>query len=293
MAGPQLENGFTQIANELLERLAAACLTGQEMSIMLILARLCYSVKKRRSVGLSSRALARFMEADQSWVSKKLKGMEKRGLILCVKPSRGRVPAEYCLQKNWQFWETERKTPWPSLMGPKETLEDAFVRDSTTSQHGSHYLTKNGVVRDSTTSQHGSHYLTSDRESSTSIESEGPLRHETMGLDPLYRKNGGASSDHDLPAEVIIEAKKELFRITDISPTTKDYYRVRAIARMPTPDGWTPAGWKQHCLKTITQTLKLVAQEARLGAPIGSVYAVACSRARQKLQTEAMQGERT
>jgi len=292
MAGPQLENGFTQIANELLERLAAACLPGQEMAIMLVLFRLCYSVKKRRSVSLSARAIAKFLESDFSWVSKKLRAMEKKNLILLVKPARGRTPAEYSIQKNWQFWETERKTAWPPLLGIKDTLEDDLAWCSTTTREELDYHAKDHVAWRSTTTQQELDYHAKDRESSTSIETGGPLRHETMGLDPLYRKKGGASSDHDLPAEVIMEAKKELFRITDISPTTKDYYRVRAVARIPTPNGWTPGGWKQYCLKTITQTLKLVAQEARLGAPIGSVYAVACSRARQKLQTEAMQGER-
>ena len=67
---------------------------------------------------------------------------------------------------------------------------------------------------------------------------------------------------------------------------------MRSIARIPPPAGWIPDEWKDHCLETVFEQLRLVAGESNLGLcdrirPCGGLFP-----ARQKLQTQAMQGER-
>ena len=103
MAGPQLEDGFTQIANELLERLAAARLSSLEMSVMLILTRLCYSAKKRKNVSLPIDELAYFLGISKPNASRLLASMVKKGLIIRIKAATGRSPAEFSIQKNWNL----------------------------------------------------------------------------------------------------------------------------------------------------------------------------------------------
>lgn len=291
MAGPQLEDGFTQIANELLERLAAACLSGREMSVMLILARLSYAAFKRRKVSLPIDKIAYFLEIDRSNASKLLARMEKKGLILRVKAGLGRSLAEFSIQKNWTLWEVSRAAAWPPLLRRQDTLDDmSLCCDMSATQEGADRNTTDPLCCDMSATQRGAKRNTSDRETHTSVELEAPPRGKIMGKRSPYGKTGGSQSlsGHE-PESVIEEAKKELFRITDIAPSTKDYQRVKAIARIPTPSGRHPDEWKDHCLRTAFDCLAAVANEYRRGIAIGSVYAVACTRARQKLQTEALQ----
>jgi len=293
MAGPQLEDGFTQIANELLERLAAARLSSLEMSVMLILTRLCYSAKKKKNVSLPIDELAYFLGISKPNASRLLASMVKKGLIIRIKAATGRSPAEFSIQKNWNFWETGRPIEWPALLARFGSLKDLELSPVIT-QHVTGDNSTDPFRLSPMITQHVTGDNSSDRETHTSIDVKGPPKSKrSKERSPIERTRGGSSdrSNH-VPRKQIEKAKKRLFQITDIFPNDRDYLRVRSIARIPPPAGWIPDEWKDHCLETVFEQLRLVAGESNRGFAIGSVYAVACSRSRQKLQTQAMQGER-
>ena len=294
MASPQLENGFTQIANELLERLTFACLSAKEMSVMLLLARLSYSAFKRKSVSLPINHLSSFLELDKSNVSRLLKKMQDKGLILCAKPRQGRLPAEYAIQKNWRLWTTGRNTLWPPTMGLKETLEDIPLScEASATEHVAQRNSNDSLGCAASATQHVAQRNSSDRESHPVVEFGGRPRIREGGKkkktpQPPKGERGGVTG---ISESEIAEARNTLYKITKVFPEPKDFIRVRSVTRSLTPPDWNQANWHQHCLRVTTEFLRKVAKRKEKGDEINCVYAVACSLAKKQLLTDALHPE--
>jgi phage replication O-like protein O len=84
----QLENGYTRIANELLEKLILLHLTGRELSILLFIMRKTYGFQKK-----SDRiALSQFIDAtnfDRKSICRLVNNLENRGILLKIKGGAG------------------------------------------------------------------------------------------------------------------------------------------------------------------------------------------------------------
>jgi len=294
MASPQLENGFTQIANELLERLATARLSANEISIMLLLARLSYSAFKRKSVALPISTLSALLELDKSNVSRLLKKMQNRSLIVCVKPSKGRASAEFAIQKNWKLWKTGRNTLWPQTMALKETLEDLPLSCEASATHDDPQRNSTEPLSCEASATHD------DPQRNSSIQKLRPVSPESVALrireggknkktpQPPRGRSGGVN---DLSENEIAEARNMLYKITGIFPESKDFIRVRSVTRSATPPNWDPDAWHRHCIATTTDFLRKVAKRKNNGDEINCVYAVACTLAKKQLLTDALHPE--
>lgn len=97
MANPQLEDGHTQIANEILEALMKTYLPPNQWQVLMCIVRKTYGFKKK----VDWIANCQIVEATglvKSTVSRALAGLEKRGLIIRNGRSIG-------FQKDWEQWE--------------------------------------------------------------------------------------------------------------------------------------------------------------------------------------------
>ena len=97
MASPQLEDGHTRIANEILESLMRIYLPANQWQVLMCIIRKTYGFRKK----VDWIANCQIVEATglvKSTVSRALKGLEKRGLITRKGKSIG-------FQKDWEQWE--------------------------------------------------------------------------------------------------------------------------------------------------------------------------------------------
>lgn len=101
MASPQIEKGYTRLANELLEALCRCRVSRRELSIMLAVIRLTYGWNRATSI-ISQRALERVTEIDRRNVQRLVKGLHlKRMLIVKIEGQIRYVS----INKNYDQWE--------------------------------------------------------------------------------------------------------------------------------------------------------------------------------------------
>lgn len=100
MASPQLEDGYTQIANEILENLMMIYLPANQWQVLLCIIRKTYGFQKK----VDWIANCQIVEATglvKSTVSRALRRLEQKGLINRNGKSIG-------FQKDWEQWKVSR-----------------------------------------------------------------------------------------------------------------------------------------------------------------------------------------
>ncbi len=96
MANPELENGYTRIANELLEKLAGVHLSPSEWQVLLCIIRLSYGYSTKAGYVTGPR-VARMTRILKPNVYRALRGLAARGMIVWQGKKIG-------LQKDWERW---------------------------------------------------------------------------------------------------------------------------------------------------------------------------------------------
>lgn len=107
MASPQVENGYTKIANEVLEALVRADLSGQELRITLFVLRKTYGFNKKDDfISLSQMAKALgCLKVRCAQVVKNLESMK----ILTVNENINGVGKSFRFNKDFETWNTVNK----------------------------------------------------------------------------------------------------------------------------------------------------------------------------------------
>lgn len=105
MANPQKENGFTPIANEILEATAGASLNGTQLRILLLLWRNSYGFHQH-SCPLPLSYLEKMLRGSKSTIARQVKKLESLGVISAVYPEKqdGHTPKSYVFNKNYETW---------------------------------------------------------------------------------------------------------------------------------------------------------------------------------------------
>lgn len=103
MASPQLENGYTQIANEILERLSLPGISGSEFRLVLIVIRKTYGYQKKKD-RISLTQFEKFSGMKRSHVVRTLKELVHKRVLLHEKNL-------YSLNKNWEQWVVSKRVP--------------------------------------------------------------------------------------------------------------------------------------------------------------------------------------
>lgn len=106
MAGPQLEDGYTRIANKILEESARHKFNGTQYSILLVVWRYTYGFK-RKSHTLSIGFIAEAINADQKGVKKELNNLLLRNVLQVVSEAHGSRPRSIGFNKNFTEWLEE------------------------------------------------------------------------------------------------------------------------------------------------------------------------------------------
>lgn len=99
---PQLENGYTKIANEILDRLIPYRISGREWQVLLTIIRKTYGFNKKEDF-ISMSQFANLTGMDRPSVARQIKKLLSKKLIGVSQ--KGNTPANsYIFQKDWTKW---------------------------------------------------------------------------------------------------------------------------------------------------------------------------------------------
>jgi len=123
MAGPQLEDGYTRIANEILEQAAKHRFNGTQLRILLIVWRYTYGYK-RKEAEFSLSFLAQAIGAARSQVDREVSALIERKVLEVVAGGAGR-PRLLRFNKDAGSWvesprERQKREPQKSVVPPKK-----------------------------------------------------------------------------------------------------------------------------------------------------------------------------
>lgn len=105
MANPQLENGYTSIANEILDNLYKLPLNGTELKVVSCIFRYTFGFS-RKSHKLSASFIARWGNCDLRAVKRALKKLQENRIIICINSEQRGVTAELMFNKDYEQWRT-------------------------------------------------------------------------------------------------------------------------------------------------------------------------------------------
>ncbi|MDF1997625.1 replication protein [Peribacillus frigoritolerans] len=114
MANPQTENGYTRIANELLEQIMKLSLNGTQFRIVLAVWRYTYGFR-RTAHTMPLSYIASKIEASKGQVQNALDQLIKKRIIEVVEDSKGGRKLK--VNKNYDEWES-KESPVPAASNP-------------------------------------------------------------------------------------------------------------------------------------------------------------------------------
>jgi len=108
MANPQKENGFTAIANEIMDALVNYLIPGEQMKCLLYIIRKTYGFNKKEDM-ISNSQFVKATGLNKGNVSRAIKGLINKNLV--IKDDNKRIPS-YRFNKNYRKWkELSKKQP--------------------------------------------------------------------------------------------------------------------------------------------------------------------------------------
>lgn len=218
MANPQKENGFTAIADELLEAIIAAPFGGGQARLLLYVIRQSYGFQRKTAV-VSASDFARATGLHPKVVAREVRDLEARNVLIVLR-EEGKTSA-YSLQKDYTRWRTgnvlvpgAEKVPGTTgnhsvpdrnqkVPGIYKEVKDNF-KDST-EPHGSASI---GTLRDRFERQY--------QEASNKVAVIGELFSLLLGRTPNHRRLGVMAKELNSGGklmDLIIEASRQ--RISD------------------------------------------------------------------------------
>jgi len=105
MASPQTENGFTRIANELLEAICKLNLSSTQWQVLMLIIRETYGYQRKEcEFGLSK--IAEVTGADRGNISKALKALIYRNILTEYRKNESKSARILGLNKDFDSWQT-------------------------------------------------------------------------------------------------------------------------------------------------------------------------------------------
>ena len=102
MANPQVEDGHTRIANELLDKLGKAYIKPNDWQILICLFRKTYGYQKKSDY-ITNSQIVEFTGLDKSVVCRGLKNLADKKLI-------NRENGNISIQKDWEQWQLTKQS---------------------------------------------------------------------------------------------------------------------------------------------------------------------------------------
>jgi phage replication O-like protein O len=108
MASPQLENGYTKIADEILEVLPKYKFNGSQMRILMVILRYTYGFSRKQHE-LSLTFISEATGMNRTQVRRELNTLIAKNVILVLKEASFRKPRVIAFNKNYDQWQVERE----------------------------------------------------------------------------------------------------------------------------------------------------------------------------------------
>jgi phage replication O-like protein O len=131
---PQVEDGYTRIANALLEALARARLSGRELAVALAVVRLTYGYAKKAD-RLSASQLASVTGIPARKIGELLRSLEAKSILIVERRGSGRIPTMQ-IDKRVATWSMRALT-YPHTGVAQPTPKRGYVDDKPTPSRGS------------------------------------------------------------------------------------------------------------------------------------------------------------
>jgi phage replication O-like protein O len=122
MASPQLENGYTRLANELLEQFACRAFTQRELAVLLVILRNTYGVKGRKSYPYATRQIAEASGIHQAHVRATIAALQESRVVIVANGEIG-------IEKDHDLWTTRNRT------GNTKSVRTDLVRTESVRSH--------------------------------------------------------------------------------------------------------------------------------------------------------------
>lgn len=107
MANPQKENGYTPVANEILEQICKLKLNGTQYKILLIVWRFTYGFS-RKEHGLSEGFISRAIETDKRQTRRELNELINLNIVKVLKEATFTTTRVISFNKHYNQWNIER-----------------------------------------------------------------------------------------------------------------------------------------------------------------------------------------
>lgn len=108
MANVQLENGYTRIANELLQALVMFSLSGAELAVCLIIIRLTYGYQKKQAQ-ISYGAISKLTGLQRLSVARTIKHLVKNKVLGMQKTKGNRNANILWINKDYATWTVSQR----------------------------------------------------------------------------------------------------------------------------------------------------------------------------------------
>jgi len=105
MASPQKENGYTKVANELIEQLVSRDLSGRELRLLLVVMRKTWGWGKRRD-RISLGQITKLTGIGRQHVATLVGKLVERQYLKRYLPKNERGMRAYEIQKDYELWDT-------------------------------------------------------------------------------------------------------------------------------------------------------------------------------------------
>ena len=127
MASPQIENGYTRLANELLEALCKAHLSSTEWQVVMTVIRETYGRNGKKQATISNGMIANLTGIHRRNVIRVIKQLEAKKVVSVVTLARGKSVG---IQKDFEKWEIVSRLTLPSVTADTSKTEKRSVQAS-------------------------------------------------------------------------------------------------------------------------------------------------------------------
>ena len=228
MSSPQLENGYTRIANEILEHLAMPGISGSELRIVIFVLRKTYGFgKKSDYISLTQFQKGTLM--NRSHVVRTIKELVHKRIL-------GKEKSVYGINKNWEQWLVHKRIPSTQ----KDTIASTQKDTKSSTQKDTHKRKKETITKE--TSGETPQRVFSLKEEIRILE-ESPRRDLNIIAMYLEKKNPDIRS----PEQLSVAIKRHLRGAGQLCPFTDQ----QILDAVPRARKLT----EEYTLETITKVL--------------------------------------
>ena len=196
MASPQVENGYTKIANELLEKLCLPGINGSEYRIILFVVRKTYGFNKKQD-RISFTQFQKGTGMNRAHAIRTINSLVDKRILV----KDGSV---YRFNKNWEEWVVHKRVPSTQ----KDTTASTQKDTKTSTQTGTYKRKKETITKDNPQSgEEVNEIISLFKEVNPSIGKYYGRKHERQAVERMLKEHGRATVEDMIKVLPQVNAK--------------------------------------------------------------------------------------